>query len=50
MFFLLFGLFVPFVMLLVFAQLVYVLAVTLGPVLLVLFVCWVVYRLVRRRG
>jgi hypothetical protein len=50
MFFLLFGFFVPLVMLLVFAQLAYTLAVVLGPVLLVLFGCWVVYRLVRGRG
>jgi len=39
---------VPLITFLILAELLSTLVVTLAPVLLVLFACWVVYRLVRR--
>lgn len=47
-FLLLFGFLVPLLVVLFFVQLLYVLAVMVGPIVLVLFGAWVVYRLVRR--
>ncbi len=49
MFFFLFGLFGPLIMFLVFAQVAATLAVAFGPVLIVLFVVWVIYRMMRTK-